>query len=79
MFFVIYVFQKHADMHAFWDRLLSVNPRARLLLTVSPVPLAATATPNHVLVASIHSKSVLRAVAGELAEDMENHSLLPFI
>jgi len=57
------------DMEGFWDRLRHVNPAARILLTVSPVPLAATATDNHVLVATTWSKSVLRSVAGELSED----------
>jgi hypothetical protein len=42
------------------------NPRMRFLVTVSPVPLAATASGNHVLAATIYSKSVLRAVAGQL-------------
>lgn len=45
----------------------AVNPRARWILTVSPVPLTATATDAHVLSASVYSKSVLRAVAGDLA------------
>jgi hypothetical protein len=44
------------------------NPNIRFLLTVSPVPLAATAADAHVLPATIRSKSVLRAVAGALAE-----------
>lgn len=66
-----------ADMLAFWDRLRAVNPRARMLLTVSPVPLAATATQNHVLVATTYSKSVLRAVAGELAEDVDDIYYFP--
>jgi hypothetical protein len=66
-----------ADMLAFWERLRAVNPRARMLLTVSPVPLAATATQNHVLVATTYSKSVLRAVAGELAEDVEDIHYFP--
>ncbi len=66
-----------ADMLAFWDRLRHVNPDARLLLTVSPVPLAATATQNHVLVATTYSKSVLRAVAGELAEDVADIHYFP--
>ncbi|KEO61180.1 GSCFA domain-containing protein [Thioclava indica] len=57
------------DMEGFWDRLRKINPRARILLTISPVPLAATATDNHVLVATTWSKSVLRSVAGELSED----------
>ncbi|MBM2291979.1 GSCFA domain-containing protein [Sulfitobacter pseudonitzschiae] len=39
----------------------------RVLLTVSPVPLTATATGGHVLPATVYSKSVLRAVAGDCA------------
>ncbi|MBU2357620.1 MAG: GSCFA domain-containing protein [Alphaproteobacteria bacterium] len=66
-----------ADMKGFRDRLLSVNPRARMLLTVSPVPLTATATDGHVLPATIYSKSVLRSVAGEMAEDHADVSYFP--
>jgi hypothetical protein len=44
-----------------------MNPNLRVLLTVSPVPLVATASGEHVLVATQYSKSVLRAVAGDLA------------
>ncbi|MDU8914030.1 GSCFA domain-containing protein [Aestuariicoccus sp. MJ-SS9] len=57
------------DMQAFWERLKGVNPQARMLLTVSPVPLTTTATGGHVLTATTYSKSVLRAVAGDLAAD----------
>lgn len=42
------------------------NPRLRVILTVSPVPLVATATTEHVLVATTYSKSVLRVAAGEV-------------
>ncbi|MEI4485930.1 GSCFA domain-containing protein [Frigidibacter sp. MR17.14] len=45
------------------------NPGIRVLLTVSPVPLTATASGNHVLVATGWSKAVLRAVAGEIAAE----------
>lgn len=55
------------DLAAFWAGLRQVNPGARMLLTVSPVPLTATASGEHVLAASTYSKSVLRAVAGDLA------------
>ncbi|TXH71132.1 MAG: GSCFA family protein [Thiothrix sp.] len=48
------------------DTLKTINPKMRFLLTVSPVPLTATASDKHVVTATIHSKSVLRAVAGEL-------------
>lgn len=65
------------DLLNFWDRLRSVNSSARMLLTVSPVPLAATATSNHVLVATTYSKSVLRSVAGELSEDIKDIHYFP--
>lgn len=45
----------------------TINPKVRILLTVSPVPLTATMSGNHVLTATTESKSVLRAVAGELS------------
>jgi len=62
---------------AFADRLRSVNPAARIVLTVSPVPLAATASGNHVLPAATYSKSVLRAAAQEAAEDIEGVFYFP--
>jgi hypothetical protein len=67
----------HDDLTAFWDRLRGVNPTARMLLTVSPVPLAATATDGHVLVATTYSKSVLRAVAGDLSQDIDDIHYFP--
>jgi hypothetical protein len=53
------------------------NPELKFVLTVSPVPLAATASDKHVLVATTYSKSVLRAVAGTLAEAFENVDYFP--
>lgn len=46
----------------------TVNPNLKFLLTVSPVPLTATKSNMHVMVATMHSKSILRAVAGEVAD-----------
>jgi hypothetical protein len=57
------------DFEAVLAQLRSINPRLRVLLTVSPVPKTATATDVHVLAASTYTKSVLRACAGELYED----------
>lgn len=51
-------------------RIRALNPSIRFLLTVSPVPLTATMSGNHVLVATMESKSVLRAVAGQFARSM---------
>ena len=49
----------------------------RFLLTVSPVPLTATAAGQHVQVATVYSKSVLRAVAGSLADAHEDIDYFP--
>ena len=56
-----------ADMQAFVTEVRAVNPGMKLILTVSPVPLAATAEPRHVLAATTYSKSVLRVAAEQLA------------
>ena len=55
------------DLSITFDHIRKINPAIRFLLTVSPVPLTATASADHVLAASTYSKSVLRAVAGALA------------
>lgn len=47
------------------DLVRSVNPGAKILLTVSPVPLVATYEPRHVLVSTTVSKAVLRVAAEE--------------
>lgn len=56
------------DMEETLAIMRSLNPRLNVLLTVSPVPLTATASGKHVLVATTYSKSVLRAVSGRLAD-----------
>jgi hypothetical protein len=66
-----------ADLAAFIARLRRVNPAARIIFTVSPVPLAATMSGNHVLAATTYSKSVLRAAAQEMAEDHEGVFYFP--
>lgn len=45
------------------------NPKIKVILTVSPVPLTATNSGKHVLVSTMYSKSILRAVAGQLANN----------
>jgi hypothetical protein len=57
-----------ADMTAFLQAARGINPGLRLLLTVSPVPLTATATGEHVMIATTRSKSVLRAAAATLCD-----------
>lgn len=52
-----------ADLEEFLQRLKSINPGVRVILTVSPVPLIATYEKRNVLVATTYSKSVLRVAA----------------
>jgi hypothetical protein len=66
-----------ADMDAFVGELRERNARVRLILTVSPVPLVATATAAHVLVATTYSKSVLRAAAGEASRRLNDVVYFP--
>lgn len=55
------------DLEDLIDLIREVQPSIRVVLTVSPVPLVATATGQHVLVATTYSKSVLRVAADEVA------------
>lgn len=65
--FVNFGFQETLeDFEAAMALMARINPKMRYVITVSPVPLTATASGNHVLPATIYSKSVLRAVCGAL-------------
>lgn len=65
------------DLNAVFDALRQLNPTLQFLLTVSPVPLTATASGEHVLTATCHSKSVLRAAAGALAKTRADTDYFP--
>tara|TARA_A100001011_G_C14284249_1_gene832938 strand:- start:1144 stop:2193 length:1050 start_codon:yes stop_codon:yes gene_type:complete len=56
---------------------IRANKSFKILLTVSPVPLTATASGKHVLFSTIHSKSILRAVAGHLSTNNKNIDYFP--
>ena len=80
---------EHYEFHNFrfreiWDDFLKLRrliktrtPKARFVLTVSPVPLTATASGQHVEVATSYSKALLRAVAGGLADRLANVDYFP--
>ena len=59
----------HAAFTTFMKRLRKANRKVRFLITVSPVPLTATASGQHVEVATALSKAVLRATCGKLYAD----------
>lgn len=57
-----------SDLRAFAERVHDVNDRLKIVLTVSPVPLAATYTADHVLTATSYSKASLVVAARDVAE-----------
>ncbi len=65
------------DFRALQALLRQSLPELRFLLTVSPVPLTATASKNHVLVATTYSKAVLRAVCGALEAESASVDYFP--
>jgi hypothetical protein len=73
--------QSHSDIYkSLRDVIFSIrklNPKIKFLLTVSPVPLTATMTNHHVLVATIFSKSILRSVAGLIANKLKYVDYFP--
>ncbi len=58
------------DLTTFIGLARTLNPGLRILLTVSPVPLVATFTGQHVLTATTWSKSVLRVAAQTVADGL---------
>lgn len=55
----------------------ALNPGVRIILTVSPVPLVATAEDRHVLSATVYSKSVLRVAAETITRESDNVYYFP--
>ncbi|WP_410621075.1 GSCFA domain-containing protein [Amycolatopsis sp. cmx-8-4] len=67
----------HRDLLDVFALARAANPDIRFVLTVSPVPLTATAGAQHALVANTHAKSVLRGVAGQLAQEHDHVDYFP--
>jgi hypothetical protein len=66
-----------ADLEAIHRGLRAINPKIKLLLTVSPVPLTATASGEHVLTATTYSKSALRAAVGHMSQTYTSVDYFP--
>ena len=66
-----------ANIRSLRAQLRTMSPGVRMLLTVSPVPLTATASNNHVMVAASYSKSMLRAICGEIEAEFEDVDYFP--
>jgi hypothetical protein len=65
------------DLTKFIELLRESNPKVRIIITVSPVPLVATATKSHVLLASTYSKSVLRVTAEQVSNKLKDVTYFP--
>ncbi len=66
-----------ADMNEFLEALERINPKCKVILTVSPVPLVATYENKHVLSATTYSKAALRVAAEELRASHPNVEYFP--
>lgn len=65
------------DMLAFIKLLRGVNSKSKIVLTVSPVPLIATAEDQHVLVSTAYSKAVLRVAAEQIVRKANDTAYFP--
>ncbi len=66
-----------ADLDQFLEKFQTVNPAAKVILTVSPVALIATYEERHVLVSTIASKSILRAAADDICRRHKQVAYFP--
>jgi hypothetical protein len=71
------VAEMRVDIEQFLADFRDINPAARVILTVSPVPLVATYEARHVLVANTYSKAALRVVAEETANAHDQVGYFP--
>ena len=65
------------DLGALITLAREINPRLCFVLTVSPVPLVAAAQDEHVVLATVYSKSVLRVAAAEAVQRHRGVSYFP--
>lgn len=66
-----------SDLCTFIELLESVNPSAKLILTVSPVPLVATYEDRHIIVSNTYSKAALRTAAEAVTLKFNSVSYFP--
>ena len=66
-----------SDLISFINLIKGVNPDCRYIFTVSPIPLTATASGQHILVANNYSKSTLRSAAADIVNKNECTEYFP--
>lgn len=67
----------YRDFRAIRLRMKEMNPDCKFIITVSPVPLTATASGQHVEVATAASKASLRAACAMLVDEFEDVDYFP--
>jgi hypothetical protein len=65
------------NMEAIRTIIKLLNPAARIVVTVSPVPLERTFTGRDIVVANLEGKSILRAAVGEFAKRHDDVTYFP--
>ena len=60
------------DLKLSLEKIRELNSDIKFIMTISPVPLAASMVNNHIGLSNTYSKSVLRAAVGELVQTDEN-------
>lgn len=71
------VYETIDDLTALIQGLAQVNPKLKIILTVSPVALIATYEPRHVLSSTVCSKAILRTAADEAERRFSNVIYFP--
>jgi hypothetical protein len=66
-----------ADLSFFIDTLKILNPKVKIILTLSPVSLMATYENRHIICATTYSKSVLRVVAETVSSNRDYVDYFP--
>lgn len=65
------------DLRGLINRIRSINPSIKFIITVSPVPLVATYEDRHVLVSTFASKAALRVAADEVISEFNDVFYFP--
>lgn len=66
-----------SELHQAIDKINLINPNINIILTVSPVPLIATQTDRHVLMATMESKMILREACSRAMANFKNVDYFP--
>jgi len=66
-----------AAMQEIIQLIRSINPQAKFIFTISPIPMRRTFTEQDVITANMQSKSVLRAACGEVVQQHDGVDYFP--